>query len=86
MSIRERGNEQLLILSVQDDGIGLDTKNVEKYFISMRDRALTLNGSLHIRSRFGLRVHALLKQNIVPYDKSVGSTSMLQRALRADLS
>lgn len=86
MSIRERGNEQLLILSVQDDGIGLDKQNVEKYFISMRDRALTLNGSLHIRSRFGLRVHALLKQNIVPYDKSVGSTSMLQRALRADLS
>lgn len=86
ITVKERGNELLLIISVQDDGVGLNKIAVEKYFISMRDRALALNGSLHIRSRFGLRVHALLRQNTDAYDKSLGSTSIDQRALRADLS
>ena len=86
ITVDERGGELFLIIGVQDDGVGLNNIAVEKYFISMRDRALALNGSLHIRSRFGLRVHALLRQNTDAYDKSLGSTSIDQRALRADLS
>ena len=86
ITVDERGEELFLIIGVQDDGVGLNNIAVEKYFISMRDRALALNGSLHIRSRFGLRVHALLRQNTDAYDKSLGSISIDQRALRADLS
>lgn len=87
LSVDERRGELYMIVGVQDDGIGLNkVPNVEKVFISIRDRALALNGNLHIRSRFGLRVHALLRQRIAPYMKSVGSTSTDQRALRADFS
>ena len=37
-------------------------------------------------SDFGRWVHALLRQRVAPYMKSVGSTSTDQRALRADFS
>ncbi len=86
ITVNERGNELLLIVGVQDDGVGLNKVAVEKCFMSIRDRTLALNGSLHIRSRFGLRVHALLRQSAEAYDKSLGSTSIDQRALRADFS
>ena len=87
MSVDQRGNELYLIIGVQDDGVGLNNvPNVERIMVSIRDRALALNGCLHIRSRFGLRVHALLRQRIAPYMKSVGSTSTDQRALRPDFS
>ena len=87
LSVDQRGNELYLIVGVQDDGVGLhNVPNIERVFTSIRDRALALNGRLHIRSRFGLRVHALLRQRIAPYMKSVGSTSTDQRALRADFS
>ncbi len=87
MSVDQRGNELFLIVGVQDDGVGLNNvPNVERIMVSIRDRALALNGCLHIRSRSGLRVHALLRQRIAPYMKSVGSTSTDQRALRPDFS
>ena len=87
LSVDQRGHELYLIVGVQDDGVGLhNVPNIERIMISIRDRALALNGCLHLRSRFGLRVHVLLRQQIAPYMKSVGSTSTDQRALRADFS
>lgn len=64
LRLHERRGEMLLFISVRDDGVGLPkTAPVERWFKSMRDRALALNGALHVRSRFGLRIHALLRQN-----------------------
>lgn len=64
LRLHERRGEMLLFISVRDDGVGLaKTAPVERWFVSMRDRALALNGALHVRSRFGLRIHALLRQS-----------------------
>ena len=63
LRVAERGGELLLFIGMRDDGVGLSkTAPVERWFASMRDRALALNGALHVRSRFGLRIHVLLRQ------------------------
>lgn len=63
LSLRRRHGEWLLFLVVQDDGVGLSrSAAAEQGFVSIRDRTLALNGRMHIRSRYGLRVHILLRQ------------------------
>ncbi len=63
LSLRRRHGEWLLFIAVQDDGIGLARPSaIEHGFVSIRDRTLALNGRLHIRSRYGLRMHVLLRQ------------------------
>jgi two-component system sensor histidine kinase UhpB len=52
-----------LILCIVDDGIGLKSLGQIKHgFYSIRDRAIALNGGLHVRNLPGVRVHVLLRQ------------------------
>ena len=63
LALRQRHGDWLLFLRVQDDGVGLARGvKAERCFVSIRDRALALNGRLHVRSRYGLRIHVLLRQ------------------------
>lgn len=52
-----------LFISIADDGIGLKSLGQIKYgFHSIRDRAVALNGVLHVHNLPGVRVHVLLRQ------------------------
>ncbi|MFM6989179.1 MAG: histidine kinase [Arenimonas sp.] len=63
LALRQRHGEWLLFVTVQDDGVGLARGvKAERCFVSIRDRALALSGRLHVRSRYGLRIHVLLRQ------------------------
>ena len=58
-----RENKTLLFLSIVDDGIGLKSLGqITHGFHSIRDRAMALNGVLHVHNLPGVRVHALLRQ------------------------
>jgi glucose-6-phosphate-specific signal transduction histidine kinase len=58
-----RGEKIHLLLSIADDGIGLKSLGQIKHgFHSIRDRAMALNGVLHVHNLPGVRVHALLRQ------------------------
>ena len=63
LTLRQRHGEWLLLIRVQDDGVGLaHGVKAERCFVSIRDRALAFNGRLYLRSRYGLRIHVLLRQ------------------------
>ena len=63
LALRQWHGEWLLFVAVQDDGVGLARGvKAERCFVSIRDRALALSGRLHVRSRYGLRIHVLLRQ------------------------
>jgi two-component system, NarL family, sensor histidine kinase FusK len=52
-----------LFISIADDGIGLKSLGQIRYgFHSIRDRAVALNGVLHVHNLPGVRVHVLLRQ------------------------
>ena len=52
-----------LLISIADDGIGLKSLGQIKHgFHSIRDRAVALNGVLHVHNLPGVRVHVLLRQ------------------------
>jgi glucose-6-phosphate-specific signal transduction histidine kinase len=58
-----REDKILLFLSITDDGIGLKSLGqITHGFHSIRDRAMALNGVLHVHNLPGVRVHALLRQ------------------------
>jgi glucose-6-phosphate-specific signal transduction histidine kinase len=52
-----------LFISIVDDGIGLRSlRQIQHGFYSIRDRAIALNGVLHVHNLPGVRVHVLLRQ------------------------
>lgn len=58
-----RGEKIHLFLGIADDGIGLKSLGqITHGFHSIRDRAMALNGVLHVHNLPGVRVHALLRQ------------------------
>lgn len=63
LRVGQRGEAIHLFLSIVDDGIGLKSLGQIKHgFHSIRDRAMALNGVLHVHNLPGVRVHALLRQ------------------------
>jgi two-component system sensor histidine kinase UhpB len=63
LRIGRREHKIYLILCIVDDGIGLKSLGQIKHgFYSIRDRAIALNGVLHVRNLPGVRVHVLLRQ------------------------
>ncbi len=63
MRIWQRYETIFLFLSIVDDGIGLKSLGQIKHgFYSIRDRAIALNGILHVQNLPGVRVHVLLRQ------------------------
>jgi two-component system sensor histidine kinase UhpB len=63
LRVGQRGEAIHLFLSIADDGIGLKSLGQIKHgFHSIRDRAMALNGVLHVHNLPGVRVHALLRQ------------------------
>lgn len=63
LRIGMRGEKIHLFLSITDDGIGLKSLGqITHGFHSIRDRAMALNGVLHVHNLPGVRVHALLRQ------------------------
>ena len=50
-------------ITITDNGIGLKSLGQIKHgFYSIRDRAIALNGVLHVQNLPGVRVHVLLRQ------------------------
>jgi signal transduction histidine kinase len=63
LRVGQRGEAIHLFLSIVDDGIGLKSLGqITHGFHSIRDRAMALNGVLHVHNLPGVRVHALLRQ------------------------
>jgi two-component system sensor histidine kinase UhpB len=63
LRIGKRAEKIYLVLCITDDGIGLKSLGQIKHgFYSIRDRAIALNGVLHVKNLPGVRVHVLLRQ------------------------
>lgn len=63
LRIGKRQEKIYLVLCIVDDGIGLKSLGQIKHgFYSIRDRAIALNGVLHVQNLPGVRVHVLLRQ------------------------
>jgi glucose-6-phosphate-specific signal transduction histidine kinase len=63
LRIGMREEKIYLVLCIVDDGIGLKSLGQIKHgFYSIRDRAIALNGVLHVQNLPGVRVHVLLRQ------------------------
>ncbi|MBP6310128.1 MAG: hypothetical protein KA350_05605 [Arenimonas sp.] len=63
LRIGKRAGKIYLVLCITDNGIGLKSLGQIKHgFYSIRDRAIALNGVLHVQNLPGVRVHVLLRQ------------------------